>query len=141
MLPSILSFVSFCYSKLSDLFFNCSTVNSQSGVQRGDALGPLLFSLAIWSLIDDIESKLPNLFQHFWYLDDGITAGTESEFCKAFDILSESGEKFSLELKEDNREVWSIESMTKVDSLIKRNYVDGIEILGAALGSDAFVSY
>ena len=30
--------------------------------------------------------------------------------------------------------------MTKVDSLIKRNRVDGIEILEAAIGSDAFVS-
>ena len=30
--------------------------------------------------------------------------------------------------------------MTKIDSLIKRNCVDGIEILGAAIGSDAFVS-
>ena len=30
--------------------------------------------------------------------------------------------------------------MTKIDHLIKRNCVDGIEILGAAVGSDAFVS-
>ena len=30
--------------------------------------------------------------------------------------------------------------MTKVDSLIMRNCVDGIEFLGAAIGSDAFVS-
>ena len=30
--------------------------------------------------------------------------------------------------------------MTKIDSLIKGNCVDGIEILGAAIGSDAFVS-
>ena len=30
--------------------------------------------------------------------------------------------------------------MTEVDSLIKRIYFDGIEILGAAIGADAFVS-
>ena len=45
-----------------------------------------------------------------------------------------------MELRKDKCELCSIESMTKVDSLIKRDCVDGIEILGAAIGSDAFVS-
>ena len=78
--------------------------------------------------------------QHCWYLDDGIIAGTAIELCKALAILSESGEKIGLKLREDKCELRSIESMTKVDSLIKRNCVDGIENLGAAIGTDAFVS-
>ena len=139
-MPSIISFASFCYSKHSDLFFNKSTVDSQTGVQQGDPLVSLLFSLAIGPLIDEIESKIPNLLQHCWYLDDGIIAGTEIELCKALKILSESGEKFGLELKQDKCGLWSVENMSKIDSLIKRNCVDGIEILGAAIGSDAFVS-
>ena len=76
------------------MFFNSSTVGSETGVQQGDPLGPLLFSLAIWPLIDEIESKIPNLLQHCWYLDDGIIEGTEIDLCKALEILSESGEKF-----------------------------------------------
>ena len=140
LLPSIISFASFCYSKHSDLFFNSSIVDSQTGVQQGDQLGPLLFSLAIWPLIDEIESKIPNLLKHCWYLDDGIIAGTEIELCEGLEILSESGEKFGLERRKDKCELWSFESMTKIDSLIKRNCVDRIEILGAAIGSDAFVS-
>ena len=90
LMPSIISFASLCYSKHSDLFFNSSTVDSQTGVQQGDPLGPLLFSLAIWPLNDEIDSKIPNLMQHCWYLDDGIIAGTEIELCKALEILSES---------------------------------------------------
>ena len=74
LMPSIISFASFCYSKHSDLFFNGSIVDSQTGVQQGDPLGPLLFSLAIWPLINEIESKIPNLLQHCWYLDDRIIA-------------------------------------------------------------------
>ena len=136
-MPSIISFASFCYSKHSDLFFNSS---SQTGVQQGDPLGQLLFSLAIWPLIDDIESKLPNLLKHCWYLDGGVIAGTETELCTALEILSELEEKISLELRKDKCELWSIESITKIDNLIKRNCVDGTEILGAAIGSDAFVA-
>ena len=106
-------------------------------MQQGDPLGPLLFSFAIWPLIDEIKSKLPNLSQHCWYLEDGIIAGTEIELCKALEILSESGEKYDLEIRKDKCERWSIEGMTKIDSLIKRNCIDGIEFLGAARGSGA----
>ena len=48
--------------------------------------------------------------------------------------------KFGSELRKDKCELWSIERMTRIDSLIKRNCVDGIEILGAAIGSHAFDS-
>ena len=140
LVPSLMSFASFCYSKHSDLFFNSSTFDSQTGVQQCDPLAPLLFWSAIWPFIDEIESKLPNFLQHCWYLDDGIIAGTEIELCKVLEILSGSGEKFSLELMKDKCELWFFEGMTKVDSLIKRNGVEGIELLGAAIGSDAFAS-
>ena len=116
LMPSIISFASFCYSKHSDLFFNSSIVDSQTGVQQGDPLGPLLFSLAIWPLIDEIESKIPNLLQHCWYLDDGMIAGTEIKLCEALVVLSESGEKFGLELRKDKCQLWSFEGVTKIDS-------------------------
>ena len=94
LMPSIISFASFCYSKHSDLFFNSSTVDSQTGAQQCDPLGPHLFSLAICALIGEIESKIPNLLQHCCYLDDGIIAGTEIKLSKALEILSESGKKW-----------------------------------------------
>ena len=140
MMPSIIPFASLCYSKHSNLFFNSSPIDSQTGVQQDDPLAPLLFSVAIWPLIDKIESKLPNLSQYCWYFDDGIIAATEIELSKALEFLSESGEKFGLELRKDWCDLWSIESMTKIDSLIKRNCVDGIEILRAAIESDVFNS-
>ena len=55
-MPSIKSFASF-YSKHSDLFISSSTVDSQTGVQQGDPLGPIFVFLAISPLIDEIESK------------------------------------------------------------------------------------
>ena len=92
LMPSIMSFESFWYSKHSDLFFNSSTDDCQTGVQQGDPLGLLLFLLAIWPVIDEIKSKTPNPWKHCWYFDDGIIAGTKIELCKALEILSESGE-------------------------------------------------
>ena len=102
------------------MFFKSSAVDSQSVVQQVD-------SLPIWPFIDKIETKLPNRLQHCWYLDNGIFAGTEIEHCKALEILSETGEQIVLELRKDKCELWSIESMTKIDSSIKRNCVDGNE--------------
>ena len=140
LMPDIMLFASFWYPKHSESFLNSSTVDSQAGVQQGDLLGAFLFSLAIWLLIDKIESKLPNLSHNCWYLNDGIIAGTEIELNITLEIPSEAGAKFDLEIRKDKCELWSIGSKTKVDSLIKRNYVVGIEFLGAAMGSDTFIS-
>ena len=86
LLPILMSFEYFCYSKHSDLFFKSSTVLSQTGAQKGDPPGPLFLSLAIWPPIDEIENKLPMLSQNCWYIDDGIIAGTEIKFVKRWKI-------------------------------------------------------
>ena len=98
----------------SDLFFNSSTFDCQSGLRQGAPLGPFLFLLAIWPLIDEIESKSPNLLQRCWYLDGGIIASTEIELREALKLLTESGEEFSLELKKNKCELWSIKSKKKM---------------------------
>ena len=46
-IPSLAPFASFCYSQHSKLFFNATHIQSESGVQQGDPLGPLLFSLGL----------------------------------------------------------------------------------------------
>ena len=90
-LPSVAPFATFCYSQHSHLHFNNTYLSSQSGVQQRDPLGPLLFSLALWPIIKEIETKLPNLVQHNWYLDDGILAGTQQQLCAALNLLTNLG--------------------------------------------------
>ena len=86
------------------------------------------------------ESKIPNLTQHRWYFDNGIIARTEPEMNEAFDILTASGKTCGLELRRDKCEVWSKGALNTIDSRIKRNKSEGLEILGAAVGSPRFVA-
>ena len=51
---------------------------SETRVQQGDPLGPLLFSLILQRLISSIDADddcLQVLFQA-WYLDDGVLTGS-----------------------------------------------------------------
>ena len=55
---------------------NGDLIWSDSGVQQGDPLGPLLFSLAI----HDIAASMNSNF-NVWYLDDATIAGDARSVC------------------------------------------------------------
>ena len=71
--PSVMQIL-VCYSQHVPLLNNAS-LKSESGVQQGDPLGPFLFSLTLWPVIEKLGDAVPNLTQHTWYLDDGFVAG------------------------------------------------------------------
>ena len=54
--------------------------------------------------------------------------------------MAVSGKNCGLELRRDKCEVWSKGALNTIDSRIKRNSRDGLEILGAAVGSPRFVA-
>ena len=49
--PGLSRWAEWCYSQSSHLYFGSSTISSERGVQQGDPLGPLLFSLALQPLL------------------------------------------------------------------------------------------
>ena len=63
-IPGIYRFVSSCHAKHSSLFYNRQAIKIERGVQRGDLLGPLLFSLALMPLINKIKQEVPMLLQN-----------------------------------------------------------------------------
>ena len=71
-----------CYSNISFLFFNGFTLYSSEGIQQGDPLGPLCFSLCIQSLIKRLSSEF-----NVWYLDDGTLAGDPDKVRDDFETI------------------------------------------------------
>ena len=75
-------------------------IQSASGVQQGDPLGPALFSLSIHSLASSLSSKV-----NIWYLDDGTIGGSTEEVVRDFNTILQSSSSFGLELNESKCEV------------------------------------
>ena len=94
-IPALAPFASFCYSQHRELFFNATQIESQLGVQQGDSLGRLLFSFALWPVINELNNKLPNLMLFSWYRDDGIITGTEEELCESLESVALNSEETS----------------------------------------------
>ena len=49
--PELLPWVSWCYGSHSWLWHPMGKISSQSGVQQGDPLGPMLFALVLHKLV------------------------------------------------------------------------------------------
>ena len=82
-------------------------LSSTSGVQQGDPLGPLLFCLAIHSVLERITAECPSLAANAWYLDDGAVAGARDDVLRALRIIEEAGPSRGLYLNAAKSEVWS----------------------------------
>ena len=75
--PGLSQWAEWCYAQPSKLFFGSETISSETGVQQGDPIGPLLFSLALQPLLQELNSGRADqgLQLVYSYLDDLILAG------------------------------------------------------------------
>ena len=69
------------------------TLGSEQGVQQGDLLGPLLFSLVLHKLVRSIasDSDCSKLLFNIWYLDDGTLAGSKAAVNHAILLIQQVG--------------------------------------------------
>jgi hypothetical protein len=74
------------------------TILSTAGVHQGDPLASLLFSLALFPVIEQVARKVPGLAENAWFLDNGALGGSKLDLQQAIDVLCEQGPERDLHL-------------------------------------------
>jgi hypothetical protein len=141
--PRIARWVELCYTVPNPLVFGDTLMHSQTGVQQGDPLGSLLFSLPLHPLVRRISTDFPDLLMNAWYLDDGALVGPHAQVSGALQLLQREGRSIGLAMHPGKSEVWwptmDEDIGTRYPAGIGINRGPGITLLGGALGTPEFV--
>ena len=116
------------------------TLGSEQGVQQGDPLGPLLFSLVLHKLVRFIasDSECSELLFNMWFLDDGTPAGPKAAVNRAILLIQQVGPPLGLRINTSKCEVSSQGDMGGFPANMKRSHEPNFEILGAPIGDVIF---
>ena len=134
----------YCYGVSSNLFVGTQSIQSSSGCQQGDPLGPLLFALVLHPRLLYLRESLPSLTIGA-YLDDLTLAGPSREVNDAVLWLQQEGPNHGLHMSYAKSIVWSpFGRDLRADGLfgnITHCTDEGVELLGGAVSSShTFVS-
>lgn len=104
MVPGLLPFALSAYGSPSDLLHGPHTISSSEGVQQGDPLGPLLFSLAIARPLNNISCPFVA-----GYLDDITLGGSVPELGEAIESFASEARALGLTLNISKCEIIGLE--------------------------------
>ncbi|KAL5506409.1 hypothetical protein EMCRGX_G008040 [Ephydatia muelleri] len=129
-----------CYGDHPLLLSAMGTLRSESGVQQGDPLGPLLFCLVLDKVVTAIaaDSICSQLLFHSWYMDDGVIAGTKQAALQALSIIKQLGPPLGLFINTSKCELFSKGGLRGFPDEMKISNALNIEILGVLIGDPIF---
>jgi hypothetical protein len=136
-LPEVLPWVAWCYKSHPKLWHPLGQFVSAAGVQQGDPIGPLLFSLALNRLVDSLND-VENLTHNFWYLDDGILAGSQRAIHEGLARIQSAEAWLGLQLNIGKCELFSRQDLSHFPETMKKSAKPNLEVLGAPIGDDDF---
>ena len=142
--PEIYPLLRQAYGFSSPLFFGENLMFSETGLQQGDPLASLSFSLVINSVISSIDCQF-----NAWYLDDGVFGGDVDEVCRNLSQVERSFALLGLHLNQSKCEVSVLgdhqDASLSAALAAVRNVMPGITetkcnklvLLGSPMGADA----
>ena len=101
--PSILRLASTAYATSSHLVIGNETILSETGVQQGDPLGPVLFAMAVDEIAKIFRSPI-----NIWFLDDATIGGPMECVCEDLRRIISMLSDIGLEVNPSKSEVSNV---------------------------------
>ena len=141
--PSVYPLAYSAYACPSVLLASGNVLESQTGVQQGDPLGPLLFALGV----DDIAKSITSPF-NVWYLDDATLGGPPLTVIRDLTNILPALDRIGLEINPSKCELINIscnqvtfaeasESIKQLLHSVKDVSIDELELLGSPISPAA----
>ena len=139
----LLPWVSYCYGFHPMLWHPLGKITSECGVQQGNHLGPLLFSLAIHKLVSSIDADdgCLDLLLQVWYLDGGVLAGNRPTVLQAVHLLEELDPALGIHINLTKCEFYGRMGNTSFPPSVRSSLLPNLDILGAPIGNDLHCTY